>query len=689
MEINLEENGGGLNLYNNPIKSPPLEIIKQGRQAVLEWFAAKKVKLNEIKIILIGDPKAGKTSLLRRLKDDSFNQEEAQTDGVNIEDIQFGACQTFQAQTILHPITGHFWDFGGQEIMNATHQFFLTRRSVYILVLDARKDDHVAAQIRQWLKRVSATGGNSPVLVVANQIDINSGFGFENEYELQREFPQVKYFIKASCATGEKIGFIKEKLAELIPEAEFFQTTEIDERWMALKDALQQETKPKHFLNEDRFIELCRQCGLIKPSERRYAINFLHDLGIVLHFEAIKRYDYYVLDPFWITYGVYQILTSALAGANNGMVGMDQLEYIINEEPDKKERYRPTGEAKIEYTNQQSRFLLEILNQFKLCFRLPDDSRFIIPDLLDTDEPEELTGPIRNAVGSLRFVYDYDYLPKFIMPRIIVETHRVHAKIWRTGCVLKNNDCLALISNYQNRISIAVTGEDKKKWEFMSVIRFLIDSINRELSDPPNMLIPLPGTNEFADYEELLEREKDRETYYTLYKPVKRKFEISLLLQGVASRDEVRIISEKLDLLDRKFDTMLSKLDAHFDYLIELPANRDVKAEIAAAVAELKLQPSPDLVEDIIAGISAALDQSTAKMDRRLNEILADWQQTDQVGMKLKLAVPLLNLIGLQLETEFDVKKWAAQMVQKHKNKQIFHTILEARARSLGRDEIE
>jgi internalin A len=58
-----------LNLYNNPIQSPPMEILKQGRQSVLDWFAARKTKLNEIKIILIGDPKAGKTSLLRRLKD--------------------------------------------------------------------------------------------------------------------------------------------------------------------------------------------------------------------------------------------------------------------------------------------------------------------------------------------------------------------------------------------------------------------------------------------------------------------------------------------------------------------------------------------------------------------------------------------------------------------------------------------
>ena len=30
------------------------------------------------------------------------------------------------------------WDFGGQEILHSTHQFFLTERSLYILVLEPR-----------------------------------------------------------------------------------------------------------------------------------------------------------------------------------------------------------------------------------------------------------------------------------------------------------------------------------------------------------------------------------------------------------------------------------------------------------------------------------------------------------------------------------------------------------------------
>lgn len=61
-------------LYNNPITTPPLEIVKQGNEAVLAYFDSieqsekegKEVQgLNELKLLLVGEGAAGKTSLLK------------------------------------------------------------------------------------------------------------------------------------------------------------------------------------------------------------------------------------------------------------------------------------------------------------------------------------------------------------------------------------------------------------------------------------------------------------------------------------------------------------------------------------------------------------------------------------------------------------------------------------------------
>ena len=54
--------------HYNPIETPPEDLVGEDNYKLIEWVKAEKAKLNEIKIILIGDGEAGKTSLLKRLK---------------------------------------------------------------------------------------------------------------------------------------------------------------------------------------------------------------------------------------------------------------------------------------------------------------------------------------------------------------------------------------------------------------------------------------------------------------------------------------------------------------------------------------------------------------------------------------------------------------------------------------------
>ena len=145
-----------LNLSDNPLKTPPIEIIQAGFPAIRDYFAgSKKVPLKEAKVLLVGDGGAGKTSLLKRLTKNEYDKAEPQTHGINIAEWETQAPQKGKLHVRL-------WDFGGQEIMHASHQFFLTKRSLYILVLDGRKEE----KTEYWLKHIQSFGGNSPVLVV-------------------------------------------------------------------------------------------------------------------------------------------------------------------------------------------------------------------------------------------------------------------------------------------------------------------------------------------------------------------------------------------------------------------------------------------------------------------------------------------------------------------------------------------
>ena len=656
-EITIDKHSySGISLYNNPIESPPPEIIKQGKQAMLAWYEAREKKqlkqLNEIKIILIGDPKAGKTSLLRRLKEDDFKPDEVQTDGVNIETIDFGNIETFKAQKKLHELTGHFWDFGGQEIMSATHSFFLTRRSVYVLVLDARKDKQVSATIRKEVKRIKATGGDSSIIVVANQIDINSGFGFENEVDLQREFPQLKYFIKSSCKTGYNIELIKEKLEELILKAELL-NTKIDERWIEIKEQFQEELPEEHYLDEDRFLKICQEHHLTEEFGQQSALQFLHDLGLVLNFKEVKGYDYYVLNPHWITYGVYQILTSKKAGELYGKIPYTALDYIVNIEEDKERVYQQEGFKRIRYSKSQREFLVQILHQFKLCFILPDKNTFILPDLLATEEPIEITSPIRNDDDCIRFVYAYDFLPRTVLPNLLVETHTWQKAIWRTGCVLQYNDCQGFISQYDNKLSIIVNGDYRKKREFLAVIRSCINKINSGLSDPPEMLIPLPGLKAFVSYKRLLSLERKGRKEYDHYDEKQDKditFKISELLEGIIHEDEIAKLHKKVDII--------------MDHTSKIE-------NIEEAIEKLAPQIAVEFSTELEYKLTQLFQLQQLEIDDRFQEMYQKLQQTDDFQLKVKMGIPIIGAIGkaltgIAVEGEFDLKSWAQKMYEKY-----------------------
>lgn len=588
----------GMNLNANPIQKPPLEIVKQGKQDILNWFAANKKELNEIKVILIGEPKAGKTSILKRLKHNVFNPEEKQTDGIKIKTIAFGESEHFTNQKQLADITAYFWDFGGQEIMSATHQFFLTKRAVYILVLDARIDKDSSGNIRKWIKQIEATGGKSSIIIVANQIDVNAGFGFKNESDLADEFPQIKYFLKTSCLDGEEenIEDLKNALEDLIPKAEMFKT-EIDERWFPIKEQLQKDTKEKNYIDESAFVKICNDNDLSDKIEQESLIRFLHDLGIVLNFDKVldkandNLKEYFVLDPYWITYGVYQILTSSYAAKQNGIVAMDKLEFIINEEEDKQQTYEANDARKIQYSRYQRTFLLEILREFKLCF-VKDNSHFIIPDLLDTKEPKEATAIFKNNSNKLSFIYEYEYLPKSVLPHIMVETDKYLSTYWRSGCLIVGNDCQALVKDYSNKITIEVIGETIKKKDVLAVIRDLVESINKEQGIEAERLIPLPEVKQNINYDEFINRFNDGQIIHKIYNPIIKEYNISELLDGIPMQNRIKDydVILKLDQVlgaVNEVKGILHNALGEFKFVVE-NFNADYKAATASILQDLK-----------------------------------------------------------------------------------------------------
>ena len=159
MEINMEKYGGqGLCLYGNPIESPPLEIVKQGREAVLTYFKQiekqGRAYIYEAKLILVGQGGAGKTSLQKRLLNeiDPLPKEEERTRGIEIKDFIFDEKKV-----------AHIWDFGGQDVYFPVHRFFITENTVFVLLASTR--DNKSHNFEYWIPTIFQFGGKSPIII--------------------------------------------------------------------------------------------------------------------------------------------------------------------------------------------------------------------------------------------------------------------------------------------------------------------------------------------------------------------------------------------------------------------------------------------------------------------------------------------------------------------------------------------
>jgi len=139
----------------NPPK-PPKEILDY-------YFSTRGgagQALRELRLIVVGRPKVGKTSLIRRLRGLPMDLHEAETHGIDILPLDLKCADG--------PLHARVWDFGGQHVLHAMHEFFLRSRCLYLLVVEQRSND-VERELTYWLQLIRSYAGNAPVVVALNQ----------------------------------------------------------------------------------------------------------------------------------------------------------------------------------------------------------------------------------------------------------------------------------------------------------------------------------------------------------------------------------------------------------------------------------------------------------------------------------------------------------------------------------------
>ena len=304
---------------------------------------------------IVGEPGAGKTTLAKKIenKDYALRHDEFSTEGIDVTQWQFplGNGKSFQV---------NIWDFGGQEIYHATHQFFLTKRSLYAVVADSRKED---TDFNYWLNVVELLSENSPLLIIKNEKQDRKRE--INERQLRGQFTNLKETLATNLATKQGLSDILSKIKHYVENLPHIGTP-LPKTWVQVRQALEQDDRNHIPLEE--YLTLCQDNGFTKQEDKLQLSGSLHDLGVCLHFQddpLLKKTI--ILNPIWGTDAVYAVLDNAKVINNLGQFTQADLADIWNED---------------KYANMRDE-LLQLMMKFKLCYEIPNrPASYIAPQLL-------------------------------------------------------------------------------------------------------------------------------------------------------------------------------------------------------------------------------------------------------------------------------------------------------------------
>lgn len=487
--------------YESRLSGKPLDSEKEGffyevppqvrRQSakirnayLLSLNTEETSPLNLVRVIFIGDGAVGKTSLIRCLFGETVVEGDATTTpGIDVKKWKLPNSE----------IEARLWDFGGQVMSHAMHQFFLKERCLYVVVVDAgterEKREHINPNQRAeyWLEQVVALGSSAPVILVGNKAD-EQEVNF-NEYALREKYKDlIVSFHCVSCTSTEDkhTGRFGEFYCEFERQLLGLDTAKvlITAKQKKLLKKLRSRSIKQAFITHKKFNKLCDKYEVGKVGLKKDDfLELLDNLGEITNFTDKAL----VLNPRWLTYGVHRLLYSEKIRQQSGLLSRSDVVEILTSRT-----VRDELGSVLEYETEKCDFIISAMESSQLCYQLkhtssPDKELWVFPDKLPESQPD-LSNYFSSTDEAILLEFRFEgQVQRSLMPNLIVSRHeeiqeadnRVQL-VWQSGVILSSSEYQASarleVSYTNNRLSVRVKGEQAR--DYLSVIR---DKINQLL----------------------------------------------------------------------------------------------------------------------------------------------------------------------------------------------------------------
>ncbi|MHA1131420.1 MAG: Rab family GTPase [Candidatus Helarchaeota archaeon] len=117
------------------------------------------------KVIVLGDPTVGKTSLIRRFADNKFDKNYLPSIGADF------TLKIVEFQKVSAILT--IWDIGGQREFDNIRNFYYYGANAGIMVFDCTRPETYYSLIDQWAPQFQQVVGDPiPCIILCNKVDL-------------------------------------------------------------------------------------------------------------------------------------------------------------------------------------------------------------------------------------------------------------------------------------------------------------------------------------------------------------------------------------------------------------------------------------------------------------------------------------------------------------------------------------
>jgi len=469
-----------LYLHDNPLERFKKDVLndegdKNSWDGILNYLTSLVKddvrEYDQVKLIVLGNSTAGKTSLVHFLKDRQYIK---------------GRYSTLGMVPIIWELDATcrvaVWDFGGQEYFHNIHHLFFTDQCLYLVVFEKKTNTNGTLPTE-----IKIYGNENPIIedlehfhydywvdniryLTQNKDNKNEGEPALDVFLVQNklEIPPVQKIKDADfCISVEKAAEalqsgnteeddywfdfrsfeikLKQKLHRIRGQVP------VSSKWLDIKNEIQSRALAGvPFLSKQAYTQLAEgiKPGISqkaqgeKPSELDTLIDTFTKSGVVLYYPKIDENRIFI-NPVWLTDVIYRILDFEVK-ENGG-------EFSLNDPKEAVATWKEQKSLSADAILSPDE-IIDLMKSLDLIFELNPDLNqeeckngeriFIAPQYLPLEAPEPKSvkrkkdSILNQHSGPYFSLYYPTFLPKSTMPRFIARNgHLANLDYWRHGII--------------------------------------------------------------------------------------------------------------------------------------------------------------------------------------------------------------------------------------------------------------